>query len=64
MTAHGDIAMTVKAMKAGAMDFLSKPFSDEEMIDAVTAALDSHDRTLKAERALQQTARAGIADAP
>ncbi|MEI9923516.1 MAG: response regulator [Bradyrhizobium sp.] len=40
MTSHGDIPMTVKAMKAGAVDFLSKPFRDQDMLDAVAAALD------------------------
>ena len=44
MTGHGDVAMTVKAMKAGAHDFLSKPFRDEDMLDAVRSAL-SYDRT-------------------
>ncbi|WP_248324718.1 MULTISPECIES: response regulator transcription factor [unclassified Caballeronia] len=39
MTAHGDIAMTVKAMKAGAQDFLAKPFRDQDMLDAVANAL-------------------------
>jgi FixJ family two-component response regulator len=43
MTGHGDVAMTVKAMKAGAHDFLSKPFRDEDMLDAVRSAL-SYDR--------------------
>ena len=46
MTGHGDIAMSVRAMKAGAMDFLSKPFRDQDMIDAVTAALDKDARRL------------------
>jgi FixJ family two-component response regulator len=39
MTGHGDIPMSVRAMKAGAVDFLSKPFRDQDMLDAVTAAL-------------------------
>ncbi|MEM5340760.1 response regulator transcription factor [Paraburkholderia azotifigens] len=39
MTGHGDIAMTVKAMKAGAVDFLAKPFRDQDMLDAVANAL-------------------------
>jgi len=39
MSAFGDVAMTVKAMKAGARDFLSKPFRDQDMLDAVSAAL-------------------------
>lgn len=40
ITGHGDIPMTVRAMKAGAVDFLSKPFRDQDMLDAVTAALE------------------------
>ncbi|MFE1600023.1 response regulator transcription factor [Methylobacterium sp. ID0610] len=39
MTGHGDIPMSVRAMKAGAVDFLAKPFRDQDMLDAVTAAL-------------------------
>lgn len=39
MTAHGDIAMSVRAMKSGATDFLAKPFRDQDMLDAVSAAL-------------------------
>ncbi|WP_407156524.1 response regulator transcription factor [Bradyrhizobium sp. STM 3557] len=44
MTGHGDIPMSVKAMKAGAVDFLTKPFRDQDMLDAVTIALE-RDRT-------------------
>lgn len=40
MTGHGDIPMSVRAMKAGAVDFLPKPFRDQEMLDAVTTALE------------------------
>jgi FixJ family two-component response regulator len=54
MSGHGDIAMTVKAMKAGAMDFLSKPFSDQDMIDAVIAALEFDSKRLDAARTLQE----------
>jgi FixJ family two-component response regulator len=39
MTGYGDIPMSVRAMKAGAVDFLAKPFRDQDMLDAVTAAL-------------------------
>jgi FixJ family two-component response regulator len=39
MTGHGDIPMSVRAMKAGAVDFLAKPFRDQDMLDAVAAAL-------------------------
>jgi FixJ family two-component response regulator len=40
MTGHGDIPMSVQAMKAGAIDFLTKPFRDQDMLDAVTKALE------------------------
>jgi FixJ family two-component response regulator len=43
MTGHGDIPMTVRAMKGGAVDFLSKPFRDQDMLDAVQTAIE-HDR--------------------
>jgi len=44
MTGHGDIPMTVKAMKAGAIDFLTKPFRDQDILDAVATAIE-RDRT-------------------
>jgi FixJ family two-component response regulator len=40
MSGHGDIPMTVKAMKGGAVDFLTKPFRDQDMLDAVMAAIE------------------------
>src|SRR3981189_593824 len=40
ITAHGDIPMTVRAMKAGAVEFLSKPFRDQDLLDAIQHALD------------------------
>jgi FixJ family two-component response regulator len=43
MTGHGDIPMSVKAMRAGAVDFLTKPFRDQDMLDAVGRAIE-HDR--------------------
>lgn len=50
MTAHGDIAMSVEAMKAGAIDFLTKPFRAQDMIDAVTRALETDRKRRAAER--------------
>jgi FixJ family two-component response regulator len=44
ITAHGDIPMTVRAMKAGAVEFLSKPFREQDLLDAIQVALD-RDRT-------------------
>jgi FixJ family two-component response regulator len=40
MTGHGDIPMTVRAMKGGAVDFLTKPFRDQDMLDAVLTAIE------------------------
>jgi FixJ family two-component response regulator len=44
ITAHGDIPMTVRAMKAGAVEFLTKPFRDQDLLDAIQIALEM-DRT-------------------
>jgi FixJ family two-component response regulator len=40
ISGHGDIPMTVRAMKGGAVDFLAKPFRDQDMLDAVATAID------------------------
>src|SRR5258708_19597792 len=40
ITGHGDIPMSVKAMKSGAMEFLTKPFRDQDLLDAINQALD------------------------
>src|SRR5438094_5046854 len=50
ITAHGDIPMTVRAMKAGAVEFLTKPFRDQDLLDAIQIALE-RDRT----RRVQET---------
>ena len=50
ITGHGDIAMAVEAMKKGAVDFLPKPFNDQDLIDAIHRALAQHER-LRNERA-------------
>jgi FixJ family two-component response regulator len=50
MTAHGDIPMTVQALKAGAVDFLTKPFRDQQLLDAVQQAIE-RDRAARHERA-------------
>jgi FixJ family two-component response regulator len=42
MTGHGDIPMTVRAMKAGAVEFLQKPFRDQDMLDAVQTGLEQN----------------------
>ena len=49
MTGHGDIPMSVRGMKAGAVDFLAKPFRDQDMLDAVSAAIDRDRQRRKAE---------------
>ena len=53
ITGHGDIPMSVQAMKAGAVDFLPKPFRDQDLLDAVHQALarDRHARAQQAEMA-------------
>jgi FixJ family two-component response regulator len=50
MTAHGDIPMSVRAMKDGAMDFMIKPFRDQDLLDAVQQALERDRRRREEER--------------
>jgi len=50
ITAHGDIRMSVQAMKAGAVEFLTKPFRDQDLLDAVVQAID-RDREARSHRA-------------
>ena len=50
ITGHGDIPMTVRAMKAGAVDFLPKPFSEDQMLEAVAGAIE-RDRVRRTESA-------------
>src|ERR1700687_4201128 len=50
ITAHGDIQMSVRAMKAGAVEFLTKPFRDQDLLDAVQQAVD-RDRVTRVQRA-------------
>ncbi len=49
MTGHGDIPMSVRAMKAGAVDFLTKPFRDQDMLDAVFSALEADRKQLESD---------------
>lgn len=50
ITGHGDIPMSVRAMKAGAVEFLTKPFRDQDLLDAIAQAIDS-DREQRKQRA-------------
>ncbi|MCU1261723.1 MAG: nodW [Bryobacterales bacterium] len=50
ITGYGDIPMTVKAMKGGAVDFLPKPFREQDLLDAIQQAIES-DRAIRQERA-------------
>ena len=54
MTGHGDIPMSVKAMKAGAIDFLTKPFRDQDMLDAVIRALERDQKKRDSEKAVSE----------
>ena len=53
ITGHGDVSMAVKAMKAGAVDFIEKPFDDEELLNSIRNAVqhDEKRRALRARRA-------------
>ena len=57
MTGHGDIPMSVRAMKAGAVDFLTKPFRDQDMLDAVASALAKDRRRVDGEQQIGQLRR-------
>jgi FixJ family two-component response regulator len=57
MTGHGDIPMSVRAMKAGAVDFLTKPFRDQEMLDAVAQAIERDRKRRESEKALSEPRR-------
>jgi FixJ family two-component response regulator len=52
ITGHGDIAMSVKAMKAGAVEFLPKPFRDQDLLDAVKLALEKDEAKRKLRKTL------------
>ncbi|WGD32471.1 response regulator transcription factor [Ancylobacter sp. WKF20] len=52
MTGYGDIPMTVRAMKAGAVDFLTKPFRDQDILDAVAAAIEQDKARRQADQAV------------
>ncbi len=49
ITGHGDIPMTVRAMKTGAVEFLTKPFRDQDLLDAIQQALE-RDRAAREQR--------------
>lgn len=57
MSGHGDIRMSVQALRAGAVDFLTKPFRDQDMLDAVARAIAQDKERLEAEAALADVRR-------
>jgi FixJ family two-component response regulator len=54
ITGHGDIPMTVKAMKAGAVEFLTKPFRDQDLLDAIQIALERSRASYASEKAISE----------
>jgi len=54
ITGHGDIAMSVQAMKGGAIEFLTKPFRDQDLLDAVQSGLEQDRRQRERDRAVEQ----------
>ena len=54
ITGHGDIPMTVKAMKSGAVEFLTKPFRDQDLIDAIQQALKKNVETRQEQNEIAQ----------
>jgi len=61
ITGHGDIQMTVRAMKAGAIDFLTKPFRDQDLLEAIQTALDQ-DRARRQRAAMLTELRTRFAE--
>jgi two-component system response regulator FixJ len=59
MTGHGDVPIAVESLKAGAADFLEKPFDDEQLLSAVQSALAASQRTQDADAATAQIAPDG-----
>jgi FixJ family two-component response regulator len=57
VTGHGDIPMTVRAMKAGAVDFLTKPFREQEMLDAVARAIERDRNRRESEKTVSDQKR-------
>ncbi|WP_407530213.1 response regulator transcription factor [Methylobacterium oryzisoli] len=57
MTGYGDVPMSVRAMKAGALDFLTKPFNDQDMLDAVAAAIARDEARRREGSAVEEVAR-------
>ncbi|HEX6715994.1 MAG TPA: LuxR C-terminal-related transcriptional regulator, partial [Pyrinomonadaceae bacterium] len=57
ITGHGDIPMTVRAMKAGAVEFLTKPFRDQDLLDAIQIALQRDHARREQEKELTQLQR-------
>jgi FixJ family two-component response regulator len=54
ITGHGDIPMTVKAMKSGAVEFLTKPFRDQDLVDAIQMALQRERETRQQQHEIQE----------
>lgn len=57
ITGYGDIPMTVKAMKGGAIEFLTKPFREQELLDAINVGIERDRARMQADRALQELRR-------
>lgn len=57
VTGHGDVPITVRAMKAGAFEFLQKPFNDQALLDAIQSALEKYTQLWEQKDRMSQTSR-------
>ena len=64
ITGHGDVPMTVQAMKAGAVEFLTKPFKDDVLLDAIRGAIDRSRAALRLDSEMRAVEGSAMSHSP